>query len=71
MPGALQLLQLQEDVCRQSNGDGCVTEKDVAVNMGMRKDLMNSLWKINVLDIEVTLSHVCQMVCSSTSRTLS
>lgn len=60
--GALQLLQLQEDVCRQSNGDGCATEKDVELNMGMKKDLMNSLWKINVLDIEVTLSHVCQMV---------
>ncbi|PKU66681.1 chaperone protein dnaJ 10 isoform X1 [Dendrobium catenatum] len=60
--GALQLLQLQEDVCRQSNGDGYATEKDVEVNMGMKKDLMNSLWKINVLDIEVTLSHVCQMV---------
>ncbi|XP_020588053.1 chaperone protein dnaJ 10 [Phalaenopsis equestris] len=60
--GALQLLQLQQDVCRQSNGDGCATEKDVELNTGVNRDLMNTLWKINVVDIELTLSHVCQMV---------
>ncbi|PKA57131.1 Chaperone protein dnaJ 10 [Apostasia shenzhenica] len=60
--GALQLLQLQEEICRQSNCDGFAMEKDVELQK-MNKELMiNSLWKMNVVDIEVTLLHVCQMV---------
>lgn len=59
--GALQLLQLQEDICRQTNADGCTAERDVELKMRMSKDLMKSLWKLNVVDIEVTLLHVCQM----------
>lgn len=62
--GALQLLQLQEEACRQINKDGCGSERDVDLHLRMNKDLMmNSLWKLNVVDIEVTLLHVCQLVC--------
>ncbi|XP_020111818.1 chaperone protein dnaJ 10 isoform X1 [Ananas comosus] len=61
--GALQLLQLQEEACRQINKDGCGSERDVDLHLRMNKDLMmNSLWKLNVVDIEVTLLHVCQLV---------
>ncbi|XP_038989455.1 chaperone protein dnaJ 10 isoform X2 [Phoenix dactylifera] len=59
--GALQLLQLQEDICRQINKDGSGAEKDIELHIRMNKDLMmNSLWKLNVVDIEVTLLHVLQ-----------
>jgi hypothetical protein len=58
------LLQLQEEACRQSAKDGgAATEKDVDLQMRMNKDLMmSSIWKLNVVDIEVTLLHVCEMV---------
>jgi hypothetical protein len=58
------LLQLQEEACRQSGKDGLATERDVDLQMRMNKDLMmSSLWKLNIVDIEVTLLHVCEMVC--------
>ncbi|KAK3158189.1 hypothetical protein QOZ80_2AG0133970 [Eleusine coracana subsp. coracana] len=61
--GALQLLQLQEEACRQSAKDGHATEQDVDQQMRMNKDLMmSSLWKLNVVDIEMTLLHVCELV---------
>ncbi|CAN6232048.1 unnamed protein product [Urochloa humidicola] len=61
--GALQLLQLQEEACRQSSKDGIAMEQDVDLQMRMNKDLMmSSLWKLNVVDIEMTLLHVCEMV---------
>ncbi|CAA6660382.1 unnamed protein product [Spirodela intermedia] len=50
--GALRLLQLQEDICQQFNRDG-TQNKDL---------MMSSMWKLNVVDIEVTLSRVCQIV---------
>ncbi|KAK3043670.1 hypothetical protein RJ639_000086 [Escallonia herrerae] len=61
--GAFQLLQLQEDTRRQFKVDGTGPENDVESHLRLNKDtLMNSLWKLNVVDIEVTLLHVCQMV---------
>ncbi|KAL4565836.1 hypothetical protein LXL04_029942 [Taraxacum kok-saghyz] len=61
--GAFQLLQLQEDMRRQFKMDGSGPTNDVESHLKSSKDtLMNSLWKLNVVDIEVTLLHVCQMV---------
>ncbi|KAL4600588.1 hypothetical protein ACB092_11G209600 [Castanea dentata] len=60
--GAFQLLHLQEDIRRQFKMDGSAPENDVESHVRLNKDtLMNSLWKLNVVDIEVTLIHVCQM----------
>ncbi|XP_010270365.1 PREDICTED: chaperone protein dnaJ 10 [Nelumbo nucifera] len=66
--GAFQLLQLQEDVRRQFKMDGSGPENNLESHMQLNKDtLMNSLWKLNVVDIEVTLLHVCQMVLQETN----
>ncbi|KDP43082.1 hypothetical protein JCGZ_25268 [Jatropha curcas] len=61
--GAFQLLQLQEDIRKQFKMDGSGPENDVEAHLRSNKEiLMSSLWKLNVVDIEVTLVHVCQMV---------
>lgn len=61
--GAFQLLQLQEDTRRQIKVNGSFPENDVESRIRSSKEtLMNSLWRLNVVDIEVTLLHVCQMV---------
>ncbi|GFS37571.1 DNAJ heat shock N-terminal domain-containing protein [Actinidia rufa] len=61
--GAFQLLQLQEDTRRQFKRDGSCPENKLESHLRLNKEtLMNSLWKLNVVDIEVTLLHVCQMV---------
>ncbi|KAL8171938.1 hypothetical protein V2J09_023742 [Rumex salicifolius] len=61
--GAFQLLQLQEDARRQFQMDGSGPANDIESHIRLNKDtLMNSLWKLNVVDIELTLLHVCQMV---------
>ncbi|XP_068648412.1 chaperone protein dnaJ 10 [Aristolochia californica] len=60
--GAFQLLQLQEDMRRQFKMDG-TAENDMESHILLNTDIMlSSLWKLNVVDIEVTLLHVCQMV---------
>lgn len=70
--GAFQLLQLQEDVRRQFKMDGSGPENDVESHLRLnRETLMNSLWKLNVVDIEVTLSHVCQLVSLGSKLSLS
>ncbi|XP_071925151.1 chaperone protein dnaJ 10-like [Coffea arabica] len=66
--GAFQLLQLQEDVRRQFKMDGSGPENDIESHLKHNKSvLMNSIWKLNVVDIEVTLLHVCQMVLQETN----
>ncbi|GAB4837612.1 Chaperone protein dnaJ 10 [Ancistrocladus abbreviatus] len=61
--GALALLQLQEDMKRQLSAEGNYTEEELEEYMQSHKKLMiDSLWKLNVADIEATISRVCQMV---------
>ncbi|XP_073146269.1 chaperone protein dnaJ 10-like [Henckelia pumila] len=61
--GAIALIQLQEDLKRQLSAEGNYTEEELEVYMQSHKKLMiDSLWKLNVADIENTLSRVCQMV---------
>lgn len=56
-------MQLQEDLRKQLNEDGQYTEEELEEYMQTHKKLMvDSLWKLNVADIEATLSNVCQMV---------
>ncbi|KAE8706466.1 Chaperone protein dnaJ 10 [Hibiscus syriacus] len=60
---AIALLQLQEDMKKQLNEEGNYTEEELEEYMQSNKKLMiDSLWKLNVADIESTLSSVCQMV---------
>ncbi|XP_004300062.1 PREDICTED: chaperone protein dnaJ 10-like [Fragaria vesca subsp. vesca] len=61
--GAIALIQLQEDMKKQLNAEGNYTEEELEEYMQSNKKLMiDSLWKLNVADIEATLSRVCQMV---------
>ncbi|KAK4488235.1 hypothetical protein RD792_003981 [Penstemon davidsonii] len=61
--GVIALVQLQEDMKRQLNAEGNYTEGELEEYMQSHKKLMtDSLWKLNVADIEATLSRVCQMV---------
>ncbi|EYU41228.1 hypothetical protein ABFS82_03G001200 [Erythranthe guttata] len=61
--GAIALIQLQEDMKRQLSAEGNYTEAELEEYMQSHKKLMiDSLWKLNVADIEATLSRVCQMV---------
>lgn len=67
--GAFQLLQLQEEIRQQFKVDGSGgPEHNVESHIRSNKDtLLNSLWKLNVVDIEVTLLHVCQTVLRETN----
>ncbi|KAK8957786.1 Chaperone protein dnaJ 10 [Platanthera zijinensis] len=61
--GAIALMQLQEDVKKQLSAEGNYTELELEEYLQSHKKLMiDSLWKLNVADIEATLTHVCQMV---------
>ncbi|KAK1393434.1 Chaperone protein dnaJ 10 [Heracleum sosnowskyi] len=61
--GAIALIQLQQDMKRQLSSEGNYTEEELEAYMQSHKKLMvDSLWKLNVADIEATLSRVCQMV---------
>ncbi|CAI9115341.1 OLC1v1016224C3 [Oldenlandia corymbosa var. corymbosa] len=66
--GAIALIQLQEDMKRQLSQEGNYTEEELEEYMQSHKKLMiDSLWKLNVADIEATLARVCQMVLQDNS----
>ncbi|KAI3816897.1 hypothetical protein L1987_10682 [Smallanthus sonchifolius] len=61
--GALALIQLQEDMKKQLSAEGKYTEEELEEYMQSHKKVMiDSLWKLNVADIEATLIRVCQMI---------
>ncbi|CAD6245989.1 unnamed protein product [Miscanthus lutarioriparius] len=66
--GAIALMQLQEDLRKYMSAEGQYTEAELEMYMENHKEVMvDSLWKLNVADIEATLSHVCQMVLQDSS----
>ncbi|XP_010498561.1 PREDICTED: chaperone protein dnaJ 10 [Camelina sativa] len=61
--GAYALFQLQEEMKRQLSAEGNYTEKELEEYMKTHKKVMiDSLWKLNVADIENTISRVCELV---------
>ncbi|CAA7402325.1 unnamed protein product [Spirodela intermedia] len=64
--GAVSLLQIQEEMRRMQQSEG--TEEDLMKQIEEKRDeMVTSLWKVNVIDIESTLSHVCRSVLRDTS----
>lgn len=58
---------MQEDLKKRLEaeaGDGETVEEALESYLESKQKMMlDSLWKLNVADIELTLSHVCQQVC--------
>jgi hypothetical protein len=62
--GGISLTQLQESLKDHLNPKCNFTEYELESYMQSYISAMaDSIWKLNVVDIEETLSHVCQMVC--------
>ena len=59
--GAIQLMQMQEDIQKQIEAGQM--EQGLEAFLASKQELMiGNLWKLNVADIENTLSNVCQKV---------
>ena len=59
----VQLISTMEELKKLTESEA--KEEDILKVINSKKDAMfNSLWQLNVVDIETTLSHVCQRVSS-------
>ncbi|XP_024528892.1 chaperone protein dnaJ 10 isoform X2 [Selaginella moellendorffii] len=66
--GAIALMQMQEDMKRELAAGGDMSESAIEKYLESKQQVMiDSLWKLNVADIEVTLSHICQNVLHDAS----
>ncbi|KAF5443924.1 hypothetical protein F2P56_036439 [Juglans regia] len=64
--GAVSLIQIQDELMKLNQGEN--KEENMLKAIEDKKEAMvDSLWQINVVDIETILSHVCQAVLKDPS----